>query len=288
MFRDKIRPYLYIAPTMLVILTFTVFPIFYLIYLSMRDYNLMNPSMSKFIGAQNYVSLLQKASFLKSLKVTSIYTVSILVIEVIFAVLLAIYLKKGTQLNRLTLGGSFIPHVISIVSISMIWMSIFDPEAGIANRLLKMLGLPPSQFLQSSATALATVIFIAAWKGIGHNAVITAGSLQSIPNSVYEAASLDNAKPFTVLRKITLPMISPQLFVIIITIIMGSFKVFDSVNIMTGGGPNKATTTLVYFIYQYRSSNIGYASTAGVILMAILAVLSIIYFKLLSKKVHYQ
>lgn len=288
MIKEKIRPYLFVAPAMIVTLAFTVFPIIALIYLSLMDYNLMNPDLTKFIGGHNYADLLHKADFLKSVNITNIFTIATLIIEVACAVLLAVYLKKGSKLNRLTLGGAFIPHVISIVSISMIWMNIFDPNVGLANKMLEAVGMPTSQFLQSSSTALATVIFVGAWKAIGYNAVIVAGALQTIPNSVYEAAALDNASRFTVLKKITLPMISPQLFVVIITVIMGSFKVFDSVNIMTAGGPNKATTTLVYYIYNYRSSNIGYAATAGVILMVILSILSIFYFKFTAKKVHYQ
>lgn len=288
MTKEKLRPYLFIGPAVIITLIFTIFPIIYLVYLSLMDYNLMNPQMSTFIGLENYIDLLGKSSFIKSLNITSIYTLAMLVLNVVFAVLIAVYLKKGSKMDRLTLGGAFIPHVISVVSVSMIWMNIFDPNHGIANNLLEMLGLPTSQFLQSSSSALATVIFVGAWMGIGYNAVIIAGSLQTIPNSVYEAAALDSSKAGNTLRKITLPMISPQLFLTVITVTMSSFKVFDSVNVMTAGGPNGSTTTLVYFIYNYRSTNIGYAATAGVILMLILGLLTIGYFKLTSNKVHYQ
>lgn len=286
--KDKIRPYLYIAPALIVTLAFTVFPIVYLIFLSFQNYNLMNPAASQFIGLKNYKSLLQNDSFSKAFNVTTIYTVAMLVLVVGIALLIAIYLKKGSKLDQIALGGAFIPHVISVVSISMIWMNIFDPDLGLANKLLRFAGLPTSQFLQSSSSALATVIFVGAWMGIGYNAVIIAGALQTIPVSVYEAAELDNASRWTVLKKITVPMISPQLFVTVITVMMSSFKVFDSVNVMTAGGPNKATTTLVYYIYNYRSSNIGYAATAGVLLMLLLAILSALYFRLIANKVHYQ
>lgn len=286
--RDKIRPYLYIAPALCVTFAFTVFPIIYLVYLSLQKYNLMNPSASEFIGLKNYTDLLQRDAFVKAFNVTTIYTIATLILVVGIALLIAIYLKRGKKIDQISLGGAFIPHVISVVSISMIWMNIFDPNLGIANKMLSAVGLPTSQFLQSSSSALATVIFVGAWMGIGYNAVIIAGALQTIPVSVYEAAELDNASRFTTLRKITVPMISPQLFVTVITVMMSSFKVFDSVNVMTAGGPNKATTTLVYFIYNYRSTNIGYAATAGVLLMLLLAVLSLIYFRLIAKKVHYN
>lgn len=288
MTKEKIRPYLFIAPAMLVTLVFTVFPIVYLVYLSFMKYNLMNPKLSTFVGLENYTSLFHKPSFLKSINVTFIYTVAILILVVCISVLLAVYLKRGTMVDRVTLGGAFIPHVISVVSVSMIWMIIFDPNIGLANSILKFFGLPTSHFLQSSSSALATVIFVGAWMGIGYNAVIIAGGLQSVPESVYEAAALDNSKSFTTLSKITLPMISPQLFLTVITVAMSSFKVFDTINVMTSGGPNASTTTLVYYIYNYRSNNIGYAATAGVILMLLLGVLSLFYFKLMSKKVHYQ
>ncbi|MNI76114.1 sn-glycerol-3-phosphate transport system permease protein UgpA [compost metagenome] len=154
--------------------------------------------------------------------------------------------------------------------------------------MLKWVGLPPSEWLQSSRTALISVIIVSVWQGIGYYTLIIVAALQSIPPSIYEAAELDNAGRFKVFYKITLPMISPQLFFILVVMTIGSFKVFDTIKIMTGGGPNNATSTVVYYMYGFRTTNIGYSSATGVVLMAIIGVLTIIYFRLLSKKVHYQ
>ncbi len=163
-----------------------------------------------------------------------------------------------------------------------------EPSHGMLNYVLKLAGLPPSPWLQSSRTAMFSVILVSVWQNIGYYTLIIVAALQSIPPTIYEAAALDNASKFKVFTKITLPLISPQLFFILIIMTIGSFKVFDTVKIMTGGGPNSATTTLVYYIYEFRTNSIGYASATGVVLMAIIAVLTFVYFKLLSKKVHYQ
>jgi sn-glycerol 3-phosphate transport system permease protein len=133
-----------------------------------------------------------------------------------------------------------------------------------------------------------SIILVSVWQNIGYYALIITAALQSIPPSIYEAAALDNAGRWKVLFKITLPMISPQLFFILVIMTIGSFKVFDTVRIMTGGGPNNATNTLVYYIYSFRTTNIGYASATGVVLMAVIGVLTIIYFRLLANRVHYQ
>lgn len=163
-----------------------------------------------------------------------------------------------------------------------------EPSHGILNFLLKAIGLPPSSWLQSSSTAMISVIIVSVWQNIGYYTLIIVAALQSVPPSIYEAAALDNASRFKIFYKITLPLISPQLFFILIIMTIGSFKVFDTVKIMTAGGPNNATTTLVYYIYEFRTNSIGYASATGVVLMAIIAILTFIYFRLLSKKVHYQ
>jgi sn-glycerol 3-phosphate transport system permease protein len=163
-----------------------------------------------------------------------------------------------------------------------------EPNLGLLNFGLKALGLPTSQWLQSSKTAMISVIIVSVWHSVGYYTLIIVAALQSIPPSIYEAAELDNAKKFKVFYKITLPLISPQLFFILIIMTIGSFKVFDTVRIMTGGGPNNATNTLVYYIYSFRTTNIGFASATGVVLMAIIGILTFIYFRLLSKKVHYQ
>ena len=284
----KVRPYVMIAPAMLGIFTFVIYPIIYLIYLSLFKYSLINRAKSKFIGLNNYIQILTREDFYRSLLNTVVYSVGVVTAIMLLSLLVAVWLKNNSKWNELVRAGMFTPHIISIVSISLVWLWLMEPSQGILNFILKSVGLPTSTWLQSSRTAMISIIIVSIWHSLGYYTLIVYAALQGLPKDIYEAAALDNAGRCRIFFQITLPLISPQLFFILIIMTIGSFKVFDTIQIMTGGGPNGATETLVYYIYSYRSTNIGYASATGVILMAIIGVFTIIYFKLLSQKVHYQ
>lgn len=287
-FLEKIMPYIMIAPAMIGIFLFVIYPIIHLVYLSLYDYNLMNKAKSKFIGAENYFQLFTRDDFFKAVENTLYYTVGVVAFTLVLALLVGLWLKGNSKFNIFIQAGIFTPHIISIVSISLVWLLLMEPNVGLLNYLLDSVGLPKSQWLQSSDTALQSITLISVWQNIGYYALIIIAALQSVSPQIYEAAALDNSSRFTTLRKLTLPLISPQLFFILVVMTIGSFKVFDTVRIMTGGGPNNATTTLVYYIYSFRTTNIGYASATGVILMIIISILTILYFRFLSKKIHYQ
>jgi sn-glycerol 3-phosphate transport system permease protein len=285
---EAIRPYVMVLPAMTGIILFVIYPVIYLIQLSFYKYNLMNKDKSKFIGFDNFTQIFTREDFYSALTNTVVYTVGVVVLTMILSLLIAIWLNKKTRFNAVVQAGIFTPHIISIVSVALVWMWLMEPNHGLLNFLLKAIGLPTSSWLQSSNTAMLSVIIVSVWQNIGYYTLIIVAALQSVPPSIYEAAALDNASRFKMFYKITLPLISPQLFFILIIMTIGSFKVFDTVKIMTAGGPNNATTTLVYYIYEFRTNSIGYASATGVVLMAIIAILTFIYFRLLSKKVHYQ
>lgn len=285
---EAIRPYVMVLPAMTGIILFVIYPVIYLIQLSFYKYNLMNKDKSKFIGFDNFTQIFTREDFYRALTNTVVYTVGVVVLTMLLSLLIAIWLNKKTRFNAVVQAGIFTPHIISIVSVALVWMWLMEPNHGVLNFLLKAIGLPPSSWLQSSNTAMLSVIIVSVWQNIGYYTLIIVAALQSVPPSIYEAAALDNASRFKMFYKITLPLISPQLFFILIIMTIGSFKVFDTVKIMTAGGPNNATTTLVYYIYEFRTNSIGYASATGAVLMAIIAILTFIYFRLLSKKVHYQ
>ncbi|MFF2154613.1 carbohydrate ABC transporter permease [Paenibacillus chitinolyticus] len=285
---EILRPYVMIFPAMAGIFLFVIYPVFYLMKLSLYKYNLLNKDKSKFIGLDNFKQILSREDFYGALGNTVVYTAGVVILTLVISLLIAVWLNKKTRFNAIVQAGIFTPHIISIVSVALVWMWLMEPSHGMLNYVLKLAGLPPSPWLQSSRTAMFSVILVSVWQNIGYYTLIIVAALQSIPPTIYEAAALDNAGKFKVFTKITLPLISPQLFFILIIMTIGSFKVFDTVKIMTGGGPNSATTTLVYYIYEFRTNSIGYASATGVVLMAIIAVLTFVYFKLLSKKVHYQ
>jgi sn-glycerol 3-phosphate transport system permease protein len=158
------------------------------------------------------------------------------------------------------------------------------------NAVLNLFHLPSLRWLNSSKTALLSIIIVSIWKSTGYYLLIVLASLKSIPQEIFEAAELDNTPRLRKFFRITLPLLSPQLFFMLITITINSFKVFDTVRVMTDGGPGNSTDVVIYYLYRYafRFFRVGIASAAGVILMAILVILTIIYFRFLGKRVHYQ
>lgn len=286
--KEKILPYLFIAPAMISIAVFVLYPISYLIYLSLYDYNLLNSTKSIFLGVENYKQLIIREDFQKTILNTLIYTFGVVFATTIIALLIALWLRRESKFNMFIQAGIFTPHIISIVSISLVWLLIMEPSNGLLNFILKNIGLPSSKWLQSSKTSLFSIIIVSVWSNIGYYALILVAALQGISSTIYEAARLDYANRWTKLTRITMPLISPQLFFITIVMTIGSIKVFDTIRIMTNGGPNNSTTTIVYYLYSFRTTNIGYASAVGVILLVLTAILTFVYFKILSKKVHYQ
>ena len=203
----------------------------------------------------------------------------------------ALWFQKDNRLNRFSQTAVFTPHLIAMLSCAMIWSWIMDQNSyGLLNAVLGIFNIPPLRWLNSSSTAMLSVVIVSVWKSIGYYALIILSALKSIPAEIYEAAELDNTPKLRTFFRITLPLLSPQLFFLLITITISSFKVFDTVRIMTGGGPGSSTDVISFYIYRYAFQHfrIGYASAAGTILMIILMILTAIYFMVLSKRVHYQ
>ncbi|WP_282937094.1 sugar ABC transporter permease [Paenibacillus sp. RC67] len=288
LWESAVRPYVMVAPAMIGIILFVLYPVLYLVKLSFYKYNLLNKDKSKFVGLDNFIEIFSREDFYRALWTTVIYTVGVVALTMSLSLLIAVCLKRKSRMNEIVQAGIFTPHIISIVSVALVWMWLMEPSHGVLNFILKSVGLPSMPWLQSSSTSLFSVIIVSVWQNIGYYTLIIVAALHGVNPQIYEAAELDHASKARVFFKITLPLISPQLFFILVIMTIGSFKVFDTVKIMTGGGPNGSTTTLVYYIYEFRSNSIGYASATGVVLMAIIAVLTFIYFKVLSKKVHYQ
>lgn len=287
--KSKLYPYLLVGPAIGFMLVFVVYPMFYLGYISLTNWNLINPT-KKFVGFKNYIQLFQREEFYKTLFNTLTYTFWTVALIMIFALLLAVWFNKNTRFDIFGQLAIFTPHIIALVSVAMVWLWLMDPGAGFLNYLLELLGLPPSQWLQSSKTSMMSIIIVSVWKSVGYYTLIILAALQGIPKEIYEAAALDNTPKAKTFFRITLPMISPQLFFLLIVMTIGSFKVFETVRVMTNGGPNYSTNVLVYFIYDnaFMNMKLGYASAAGMVLLFIVGIVTVVYFKMLSKKVHYQ
>lgn len=284
----KIRPYLFILPAMVFLAIFVVYPVIDLCIRSFQKWDMI--SDPTWVGLKNYTYNFKKKEFIDSIWHTCIYAVFLVGVGLPLSTVFAVWLNKNTFLNNAVRNVMFMPHVISLLSVAMVWAWLMDKETGLLNLVLTTFGLQPLKWFDSSDTAMMSIIIVAIWKAVGYNTMLIYAALQNVPAELYEAADLDNASRVGKFFKITVPMISPQLFMMLITATTGSFKVFETVRILTQGGPGTSTQVLVYFVYKqaFYLNKIGYAAAAGVVLMGIIGVMTIIYFWALSKKVHYQ
>lgn len=283
------KPYLFIAPAIVIFLIFSVYPIFNMVELSFYDWNMISPE-KEFIGLTNYQNLFQDSDFLQTVLNTVLFTIFSVLGEIGIGLLLALFLKKNTGVNRTMQSIIFTPYIISLASIALLWMWIMNSDYGLLNAALEALHLSGIDWLGDPKYALMSIILICIWKSVGYDALILLAALQSVPENLYEAAALDRTPAFRKLTKITLPMISPTLFFLTVVELIASFNVFETIQILTRGGPQNSTNTIVFSLYQYgfKFYKIGYASTIGVVLMIIISLFTVLYFALLSKKVHYQ
>lgn len=287
--KKQYKPYLYIMPSIIGILLFVIYPILHTIYLSFQSGSLISPEFT-FAGIDNYKNLLSNEDFLGALKNTAIYTISMVGISIGLSLIFAVWLNKQSFIHKFAQTVMFTPHLVSLVSIGVLFMWIMNPDYGFLNWVLDSIGLPTSKWLTSEKTALFSIILVGIWKTVGYNTLIFIAGLQSIPKYIYEAADLDNSGKLKTFFKVTLPLLSPTLFFLLITTTTSSFQVFDLVNVMTKGGPINSTNMLVYYIYEagFRYFDIGSASAASVFLIILVGILTFAHFKLLAKKVHYQ
>jgi sn-glycerol 3-phosphate transport system permease protein len=285
----KMLPYLFIAPSILVFGMFELYPIVYSFYLSFMKWNLLNP-VKTFVGLDNYKTLLTSPDFGMALGHTLIFTVGRVGLSLTIALALAVLLNTKSRWASWTQAAIFTPHVISMVSVSMLWLWLMDPSFGLLNWFLGIFGIPPLKWLASTSTSLMSVIIVAVWKAIGYDMVIIISGLQSISEEIYEAAKIDGANAWQRFRKTTLPMLSPTMFFLVVTSTISSFQVFDSVRVMTAGGPADSTTVLVYYIYQYgfQFFKVGYASAASMVLLGLVLLVTLLQFSFLERRVHYD
>lgn len=283
-------PYIMVAPVFVLLGYFTFYPIVKMVITSFHKDAILGNQMGEFCGFHNYYRLLFiELNFWPAFKNTLIYTVGITASVVFIAVVFAVWMQKSSFINNIAHRMMFLPHLCSGVTVAMIWSWLMDVN-GMFNIVMGWFDLGPFRWLNDSTTSLLSIMIVNFWKGVGYYALIMLSAVKSIPTELLEAAELDNSGKIRTFFKITLPMLSPQIFFLVITITMNSFKVFDSVRLMTGGGPNGSSDVLVYYIYRAarEESHMGLASAAGVILMLILLVFNIFYFRTMDKKVHYQ
>jgi sn-glycerol 3-phosphate transport system permease protein len=287
---ERLRPYVFVFPSFIFFVLFFFYPIGYMIYLSFHDWTLLNLEKIEFVGLENFREILQDQTFQLVLSNTLTYTFFSVFFGLTLSFLLALWLNKKAKIYSVVQASVFSPHIISLVSVAMLWMWLMDPQYGLLNAILEGLGLPGYTWLSQPETALTSLIMVGVWKIVGYNTLVFIAGLQSIPRDIYEAAALDRSNPLRTLFKITIPMLSPTLFFLLIINTIYSFQSFDNVYIMTQGGPIDSTNMLIFYIYEqgFDFYNGGVASAASLVLLFIVGILTLLHFAFMAKRIHYR
>lgn len=276
---EVISGYLFILPSLVIFITFMIIPIFMGLYISLTDYD--GFKTMNFVGLQNYTAMFRDSYFLVSFKNNIVYTLFTVPGTLILSLLLAVAVNKGIKGSSVFKTVFFFPYITSMVAVGIIWTLLFNPTVGPINNFLKSIGIAnPPGWLLSTKSALPAVMIVTVWKWAGYYMIIFLAGLQGIPKQLYEASEVDGASGLTKFFHITLPLLSPTTFLILILLIINSFQVFDLINIMTEGGPGGATNVLVYRIYQegFKYMHFGYASAEAYFLFAIILIITGIQF----------
>ncbi len=286
--RSWLMSYAMILPAILFLLAFVIYPTVSMFIMSLYYGNAMNP-YKKFKGLANYNV---RPDFWVALRNTAAYTGMALVLVMVLSILFAQWMYKSRKLNNVAQTVFFTPHLVAGVSAGFIWSWLMSSQPyGLFNTVFNALGFSTVRWLDDSSTAMFSIVLMNTWKNVGYYCLIIMSAMKSIPTEIYESARLDGSSSIKTFFKITIPMISPQLFFLLITITTGSFKVFDSVRIMTNGGPGDATRVLSMYIYDYafeRNNTLGYACAAGILMMLLMVAVTVFDFGFVEKKVHYQ
>lgn len=271
--------YIMIFPAYCIFTIFILVPIAVVFYYSITNFNMY--TTPELVGFKNYINLFSDEDFLISIKNTLFYSVFTLFPQLALGLFVAVLLYRKSKLLPLFRTAFYIPNVMSMVCISMVWLWVFDPTFGVLNMILKSFGASTKMWLQDPDMAMFCVILMSIWKSCGYSMVIFLSGLTSIPDSLYEAAALDGGTAIQKFWYITWPMLRPTTFFLLVTGIVNSFSVFEQVNIMTNGGPLKRTTTIVHQIYRrgFLEFKMGYASAMSVMLLAFSILVTILIFK---------
>ncbi|WP_185897392.1 carbohydrate ABC transporter permease [Paenibacillus zeisoli] len=273
---------------MIPLTVFWILPMFYIIYLSMTDWDLMSP-VKTFVGLENYTYLFKDPEFYQSLQTTLIFTVGSVIPTMIGGLLLALLLSSKLAGSGIYRAIIFSPWVTPTVAVSIVWAWIFEPRSGMANAILSELGMQTVPWLQNSVWAMVAILIVTIWKGLGWVMVFYLIALQSVPESLREAAHMDGAGRLTCFFKVTLPLISPTTFFLFIIQTIDSLQAYDQINILTQGGPAGSTRTVLYLYYQaaFDQFNVGQASAVALLLVVFTALFSLASMFMSRRSVHY-
>jgi multiple sugar transport system permease protein len=280
--------YLWIAPWLIGFLIWRAWPMIYSAYLSFTDFRLLN--QPRFTGLANLEALLRDTVFLKSVQVTLGYVFGVVPIGTVIALVAALILAQKLRAVSFWRAVYFLPAVISGVAIAVMWGFILNPDFGLLNNLLALVGIQGPSWISSESWALPSIIMIGWWMGIGTQMIIYIAGLKGIPEVLYESAEIDGADGWHKFWHITIPMLSPTILFNIVTQLIAAFQTFDAAFTLTDGGPNNATRVYIFGLYEeaFIFTNMGYASLMAWILFILIMFLTLLTLRISRSRVYYE
>jgi multiple sugar transport system permease protein/sn-glycerol 3-phosphate transport system permease protein len=286
---DLLTAFLFLIPSLLVFGVFVYFAMGFNLYISFTSWNFLTGS-DTFVGAKNYLQMVGDRGFWRALRNTFYYATGSVSFSMAIGLLLALLLSQKIRGRNFFRTLTFTPYITTTAAVALLWIWIFHGRYGVLNHALSWVGIEPISWLTNSSWAMPSVILMSVWQSAGYAMLLFLAGLLGIPREYYEAAEIDGAGRWASFRHITLPLLTPTTFFLLVTMTIRAMQVFDSVAVMTRGGPAGATTVLNFYIYEqaftrYKAS---YASGVAVILFLIILVLTLIQFRFSNRWVHYE
>lgn len=279
---ERFAGWVFILPALVGTLIFIIIPVICSFGLSFAKWDLLNPI--QFVGLANYREIFSEALFYKILLNTVVFALATSVLGVIIPLVLACILNSKIRGAEFYKTAYFLPFITPMIVIGVVWEWVFDPNIGLLNHVLHL----HINWLYDTHFAMPALIIVSVWKLIGYNMVIFLSSLSGISQSMFEAAKIDGANELQTFKNVTVPLLSPTIFFVVIITAISSFQVFDLIYLMTQGGPLNSTNVLVYAIYQnaFEYFNVGKASAIAYVLFVIILVLTLVQWNLRKKLVY--
>jgi multiple sugar transport system permease protein len=277
---ETLSGYLFLLPNLVGFLVFSLVPIGFAVYITMTDWRLA--AAPQFIGFQNFVTLWNDALFWKTLINSAYYTFVAVPTGVFIAFWLAVLMNRKMRGVLVLRTVYFLPQITLTVAAAVVWTWIYHPELGLLNYLLGLVGINGPNWLSNTRWAMPAIIIMGNWQGIGFAMLILLAGLQGIPQEYYDAAEIDGASSWQTMRYVTIPLLTPTIFFVVVTSLIGAFQGFDIFYVLTNGGPAYSTTTLVLYIYQNGFSffKMGYGAALAIVLFFCILIITLIQWRL--------
>ncbi|MBL1435427.1 MAG: sugar ABC transporter permease [Rhodobacteraceae bacterium] len=287
--RTTIHAWLMLLPAMTLLVAFTHYPAIKTIIASFWTTG-RGRRESQFAGLDNYAKLLGDDVFWQVLGNNLIYAAITIPVSIALAISMALFVNKKLLGRSAVRMAYFTPTVLPLIAVANIWLFFYTPGFGLIDQIRGLFGLPEQNWMGSPSTALYTMMAVTIWKEAGFFMIFYLAALQAISPSLYEAAEIEGAPRWAVFRRITLPLLMPTTLFVSVNAVINAFRMIDHIFTMTGGGPNNASSLLLFYIYEvaFRQWNTAYAATLTVVMLVILAALAIGQFFFLDRKVHYK